>query len=272
MIHLNQDSMKQDLNLRQDRTVMQEEIRPEVSVILPVYNESRTLPGVLQGIFGLHPSMEVIVVANGSTDGTRKLAEDMGATVLWYPEPLGHDVGRSIGASYAKGNVLLFMDGDIVIPSKELVPFIKAVSSGVDIALNKYKGPTHQHRVHDVVLAKHALSVIMSRPDLLGTSMTAIPHALSRKAIETLGTECLSVPPKALALAVLKGLKVEPVHYVRVGSNNPRKHRENGPNPLTGLIIGDHLEALHEWIKHTDMRGGFRDGFTDRMRQRHLVR
>ncbi|MDT2197099.1 glycosyltransferase [Paenibacillus larvae] len=263
---MNQGGMKQDLDLLQD--VMQEEFRPEVSVILPVYNESRTLPGVLQGIFGLHPSMEVIVVANGSTDGTRKLAEDMGATVLWYPEPLGHDVGRSVGASYAKGNVLLFIDGDIVIPSKELVPFIKAVFSGVDIALNKYKGLTHQHRVHDVVLAKHALSIVMSRQDLLGTSMTAIPHALSRRAVETLGTECLAVPPKALALAVLKGLRVEPVHYVRVGANNPRRRREHGPDPLTGLIVGDHLEALHEWIKYTDMRGGF----TDHMRQRHLVR
>ncbi|MDT2242856.1 hypothetical protein P7H22_24500 [Paenibacillus larvae] len=44
---MNQGGMKQDLDLQQD--VMQEEFRPEVSVILPVYNESRTLPGVLQG-------------------------------------------------------------------------------------------------------------------------------------------------------------------------------------------------------------------------------
>ncbi|WOC08562.1 hypothetical protein P8T86_23305 [Paenibacillus larvae] len=50
---MNQGGMKQDLDLQQD--VMQEEFRPEVSVILPVYNESRTLPGVLQGDFWVAP-------------------------------------------------------------------------------------------------------------------------------------------------------------------------------------------------------------------------
>ncbi|MDT2261569.1 hypothetical protein P7H06_21605 [Paenibacillus larvae] len=47
---MNQGGMKQDLDLQQD--VMQEEFRPEVSVILPVYNESRTLPGVCRGFLG----------------------------------------------------------------------------------------------------------------------------------------------------------------------------------------------------------------------------
>ncbi|MVO97950.1 glycosyltransferase family 2 protein [Paenibacillus lutrae] len=222
---------------------------PKVSVIIPVYNERRRLAAVIREAYRAHSSIEVIVVINGSTDGSRRLAEKMGARIISYADPLGHDVGRAVGARAALGDIVLFTDGDIVIPAGKLAAFIHAVESGVDVAMNTYIGPSKRSAVHRVILAKHALTAFMQRPDLSGTSLTTIPHALSRRALDAIGTEVLAVPPKALAAAVRSGLLVKAVEYVAVGAKNPLRRKGAGRDPVGDLIVGDHLEALHYWLE-----------------------
>ncbi|CAM3429246.1 glycosyltransferase family 2 protein [Marinicrinis lubricantis] len=228
---------------------------PLVSVIIPVMNESRTIGRVIRESWKVDPETEVIVVVNGSKDRTRHIAERSGARVIYYEEALGHDIGRSIGAAHAKGDILLFVDGDIVIPSSELKPFVDAIKQGFDVALNEYRGPVRKQAVHSVVLAKHSLNVLCSRPDLGGSSMTTIPHALHRKAMVRIGAEKLAVPPLAQAAAIAYKLNVAAVHYVSVGRENPRKRKHLRPDPLERLIVGDHLEAIHWYLENTDSRG-----------------
>lgn len=241
-----------------------------VSVIIPVMNERSTLTGVLQEARQLtSPPPEIIVVANGSTDGSDKLAHSLGVRVIYYKEPLGHDVGRSIGAKYASGDILLFLDGDMRIRALELKPYIEAVKKGVDIALNRYSGPTQTKAAHPVVMAKHAFNAAIMRQDLRGASLTAVPHAVSRRALEAIGASALCVPPKAMAAAALRGLRIEAVHHVNVARLNPVRRRGNGgKDPLTELIVGDHIEAIHWYIANTNERGRH----SDLGRLRHLAR
>nr|WP_256208546.1 glycosyltransferase [Paenibacillus sp. CF384] len=242
---------------------------PLVSVIIPVMNERRTIGKVIQEAKKVHSSVEVIVVINGSTDGSAAIAKRKGAKVIPFAEPLGHDVGRSVGAAAASGQVLLFLDGDMIIPASGLKPFVQSVlHGGVDVALNDYSGPTNKSSVHSVVLAKHALNSILRRPDLKGTSMTAVPHAISRSALTRIGADALAIPPLAHAKAVQHGLTVSAVKRINVGKLNlPRKQRER-TNPLELLIVGDHLEAIDWLTKQTDDRGGY----TDMARKRYLAR
>ncbi|MEW9700274.1 glycosyltransferase family 2 protein [Paenibacillus sp. SI8] len=233
--------------------------QPTVSVIIPVYNEARTLAKVIRQAFLVHPRTEVIVVDNGSTDGSKSVAARLGARVISYESPLGHDVGRSLGAMEAKGDVLLFFDADFVVPAKEAKPLIKAVQQGVDVALNKYNGITSTVNVHRVVLAKHALNAILSRTDLLGASMTTIPHAISRKAFHTIGAENLAVPPLAQTIAAERGLHIKAIQLVPVGSRNRVRRRAKAVDPVGDLIIGDHLEAIQWLIQASDERAGLRD-------------
>ena len=241
---------------------------PYLSVIIPVMNERRTIARVIREAKRIHPNTEVIVVVNGSTDGTKKIVAQQRVTVLSYEEPLGHDVGRSIGANAARGKVLLFIDGDMVIPHKQLRPFVQAIASGTDVALNDYSGPTHKRTVHGVVLAKHVLNIMLSRPDLHGTSMTAVPHALSRRALDVIQSPNLSIPPLAHAMAVQRGLHVQAVHHVNVGKLNPSRVRNRNGDPLENLIVGDHLETM-DWLSH---ELGVRGGFTDLTRNREIAR
>jgi glycosyltransferase involved in cell wall biosynthesis len=242
--------------------------QPLVSVIIPAANERRTIRGVIREASRVHPSSEVIVVANGSTDGTLEIASHCGARVVSYSHSLGHDVGRAIGAKMARGQVLLFTDADFVISGKELKPFVSAVLKGADIALNRYQGPTGKSKVHSVILSKHALNIAVARPDLSGSSMTAIPHAISRRALEAVGADTLTVPPLALAKAILYGLNVRAVEYVDVGRRNRRRRQRQRSNPLEALIVGDHLEAMNWVIEQTNERAGMTDNNRDRKRVR----
>ncbi|GAB6991518.1 glycosyltransferase family 2 protein [Paenibacillus pini] len=240
---------------------------PVVSIIIPAMNEERTIADVIKQARLVHSEQEVIVVANGCTDRTATIAASMGATVIWHEQALGHDVGRTVGTQAAKGSVLLYLDGDMRIAAKHLRPFVNAVLSGTDVALNRYSGPVQQTKAHPVVLAKHVLNTMLARSDLKGASMTAVPHALSRHAVDTLGAECLSVPPVALAKATTSGLIIETVHEVSVGRMNRKRRKLGEIDPLQPLVIQDHLQAL-QWVIS---QNGPRCGYTDLGRQRNRV-
>lgn len=240
---------------------------PKVSVIIPVKNEARTIARVINQARKVHKRTEVIVVANGSKDGSKELAKRMGARVISYRQAIGHDVGRAIGARKARGDILLFTDGDIVIPASKLRKLVKAVSRGTDIALNKYMGRIKRKKIHSVVLVKYALNTFLARPSLKGTSLTTIPHAMSRKALMRIGSSMLAIPPRAQSAAIAAGLKMKAVTYIDVGRSNPRRRHNSGSNQMKNMIIGDHIEAIYDYIRRTNKRG-YR---TDMGRKRSLL-
>lgn len=239
-----------------------------VSVIIPAMNEARTIAGAVAGARAIGSNCEVIVIVNGSTDATAELARAAGARVAVYAEPLGHDAGRRAGAEMAGGDILLFTDGDLVLAASDLLPYVRAVEQGADIALNRYSGPGNTVRPHPVVLSKYGLNMLLQRPDLEGCSMTAVPHAISRKALQMLGAGLLARPPLAHARAVVEGLRMEAPHRVEVGKLNAPRRKREGEDPLTRLIVEDHLEAVSYVLRAR----GARAGYTDGTRRRGMVR
>ncbi|WP_458123947.1 glycosyltransferase family 2 protein [Paenibacillus sp. Z3-2] len=243
--------------------------RPMLSVIIPAMNEEKTIGAVVREALRISRDAEVLVIVNGSTDGTANAAQRAGARVLTFAEALGHDGGRKVGAAAARGQVLLFTDADIAIPAEHLAPYVQAVLKGTDVALNDYHGPITRSPVHPVVEAKHMLNSILARSDLRGASMTAIPHALSRHGLDVIGISSLEVPPLAQAKAVIGGLQVRAVHHVPVGRMNAiRIKKRTGPDPLSQVVLNDHLAAIR-WI--TDTLGP-RGGYSDLHRVRSLAR
>lgn len=88
---------------------------PKLSIIIPCKNEEAQIPKLLASIKRqTFTDYEVIVADAHSDDGTKKVAEEYGATVIegGMPGP-----GRNRGALHAKGEYLLFLDADVELSS-----------------------------------------------------------------------------------------------------------------------------------------------------------
>lgn len=225
-------------------------LQGSASAVVCACNEEESLNLVLKELEKL-PLTNIIVILNGCHDNSYKVARSHeGTTIVHYDQRLGHDVGRSIGAGITKTDIVLFTDGDIVIPAQELAPFLYAVDGGVDVALNNLTPflPAFGYQ-DEVTRSKSFLNMVLRHPELHADSLTAVPHALSKRCISGIGLSSLMVPPKAQALAVAQGYRAASVHSVDVISKN-RSHASNRGkhNVVADMIMGDHAEALHELI------------------------
>lgn len=85
-----------------------------ISIIIPTFNEEDYLPQLLRSLRKqTFRDYEIIVSDNHSTDNTRTIALEMGATVVDGGLPA---CGRNNGARIAKADWLLFLDADVVLP------------------------------------------------------------------------------------------------------------------------------------------------------------
>ena len=100
---------------------------PEISVIIPAYNEALTIAGIVFKIKELYPDYEIIVVNDGSTDDTADLAKDAGAHVHSHPYNIGNGAAIKSGIRIANGNILVFMDGDNQHNPEDIVNLLKYI-------------------------------------------------------------------------------------------------------------------------------------------------
>src|SRR6185437_14761953 len=95
-----------------------------LSVVLPVYNEEGTLKTVLKQIKTVNV-LEIIVIANGCTDASVKIAKEEGCMVKVVEKRLSPHEARMEGAKAGKGDAVLFVDGDIILSASEIERFVQ---------------------------------------------------------------------------------------------------------------------------------------------------
>jgi hypothetical protein len=242
----------------------------KVAVILSVINEGRTISQILDQLQRL-PLEEIIVVVNGSKDGTFTILRNHPTKpiIIHYESALGYDIGRAIGAKASQADILVFIDGDMIIRSEQILPYVHAVELGADIALNDLTPymPGFNRR-DSISIIKEFLNRSLGRADLKANSLTAVPHALSRKACEVIGYSSFAIPPMAQVIAIQQGLKVIAPYGVNVFQKNKIKALNTGVgNVVEQMIIGDNLEALYTAMKLQ----GERLRMPDMLRQRQMI-
>ena len=85
----------------------------DISIIIPVFNEAQNLGPLLQRLRSVQlPSAEIIVVDDGSTDGSAEVALESGAAVISHPYNIGNGAAVKSGIRAARGKFLVLMDGD----------------------------------------------------------------------------------------------------------------------------------------------------------------
>ncbi|MGH7230552.1 MAG: glycosyltransferase [Nitrospiraceae bacterium] len=93
--------------------------KPEIAVVIPVYNGGMPFHRCLKSVINADPSpAAVVVVADGDTDGSRVVAEQFGARVMTHIEPGGPAVARNAGTrAVRKDDIIFFVDADVAIKS-----------------------------------------------------------------------------------------------------------------------------------------------------------
>jgi len=104
----------------------------EVSVIIAAYNEAECIGECLTSLRSqTHPSCEVIVVDDGSTDRTPEIARELGFRVL-DGKHAGPGVARNSAVPHASGEVLVFVDADMSFHSEFIERLVEPINrSGV---------------------------------------------------------------------------------------------------------------------------------------------
>jgi glycosyltransferase involved in cell wall biosynthesis len=136
---------------------------PSLSVIVPVYNGGKEFRACLEAICTSDSSdIELIVVDDGSTDDSAETARGFGATILTTSGRRGPAHARNLGANHARGELLLFLDADViahpdtigrVIAAFQADPQLDALVGSYDDSpaypdfLSQYKNLMH-HFVH----------------------------------------------------------------------------------------------------------------------------
>jgi len=135
----------------------------KVSVIIPVHNGGENFRKCLSSlsVSDAHP-LEIIVVADGDSDGSWRIAEDFKTEILKIPKPGGPARARNLGALKARGDILFFVDADVTLEKDAVSRVVDAFELDRDLAaifgsyddepletnfLSQYKNLFH-HYVH----------------------------------------------------------------------------------------------------------------------------
>jgi len=99
----------------------------QVSVVIPAYNEEGAIGAVVRAVSAGAPWHEVLVVDDGSSDGTAAAAEEAGARVIRHPYNKGNGAAVKTGIREAAGAVVLLLDADGQHPPETALTLVEAV-------------------------------------------------------------------------------------------------------------------------------------------------
>ena len=105
----------------------------KVSVVIPTLNEEKNLDILLKELNNLKLINEIIIVDGYSTDKTIQEANKFGCKVIF--DNIGKGSAIRAGINIAKGDIVICMDADLSMRSKEIFLLIAGIQAGYDICM-----------------------------------------------------------------------------------------------------------------------------------------
>lgn len=133
-----------------------------LSVVIPAYNEEESLPTLVERLVQTfeenHLTGEIIVVDDGSTDGTRKISEEMcerhrRVKVIRHKRRMGKTAALQTGFGNSTGDIIVIIDADLQYAPEDLPKLLARIEQGYDV-VNGWR----KHR-NDSILKKIPSSI-----------------------------------------------------------------------------------------------------------------
>jgi dolichyl-phosphate beta-glucosyltransferase len=207
------------------------ESSPALSIVIPAYNEEQRLPRTIEQIEryleGRKISYELIIVDDGSTDGTRQVmdaAAQRNNRIRLEALPANRGKGRALaaGVAVARGDEVLVTDADLSTPIEELEKLDAALKAGADVAIGSraVKGSQIEipQPVYRVLMGK-VFNLIVQVVLLPGIWDTQCGFKLFRADVAHpvfagLTTDGFGYDPEVLYMAKRRGMKIVEVPVV----------------------------------------------------------
>jgi glycosyltransferase involved in cell wall biosynthesis len=185
--------------------------RSVISVIVPAYNEEKTIGHVLSDLISVMDNLkmpyEIIVVDDGSTDETRRIASSYKASVLLNETNRGKGYALRNGFSQAQGDIIVTMDADGAHSPKEIPELIYPLFNGVDIVAGSRllgRGMDSTSRLNRLGNFLFNITIMVLTRTLVTDSQTGF-RAFKRKVLQEISLESLGYEIETEI--TIKGLK-----------------------------------------------------------------
>ena len=115
-----------------------------LSIIIPAFNEEQGISNVLEHLSTIPLECEVIVVDDGSTDQTARVAQEHGARVIRHPANGGYGHSLKTGIQSASHEFVAIADADGTYPLEELPGMMKKMEEGFDMVVGARHGAAYR--------------------------------------------------------------------------------------------------------------------------------
>lgn len=107
----------------------------DFSIVIPAKNEEQGLARLLPGLRDSYPDTRIIVVDDGSTDGTVAQCQNYGVEVISHPYPKGNGAAIKTGVRAVRSDYIVFLDGDGQHSAVDIERLLLKLEEGYDMVV-----------------------------------------------------------------------------------------------------------------------------------------
>jgi glycosyltransferase involved in cell wall biosynthesis len=222
----------------------------KLSVIIPVYNEFESIRTILQRVQDSKLAHEIIVVDDGSKDGTRDILKQLDGKrrvrVILHEKNQGKGAAVRTGMSAAKGDVLLIQDADLEYDPRDYPDLLQPIQEGLaDVVYgSRFLGKAHRVTMFWHMVANKSLTLMTNiLYDTILTDMETGYKVFRREVIEgmTIRSNSFNFEPEFTAKILKRKRRIfeVPIRF------NPRDYSEGKK-----IKLHDAFEAVWTLIKY----------------------
>jgi glycosyltransferase involved in cell wall biosynthesis len=165
-------------------------VRPRLSVVMPCYNERETIREIVKLVLEAPFEKELIIIDDGSDDGTREIIEELATThsevrAILQPRNRGKGAALSLGFAQARHEIVLIQDSDLEYDPNDYPALIAPIVSGrADVVFGtRFSAGTHRVLLFWHRVANRALTTLSNMTTNLNLTDMEVGYKVFRREI-----------------------------------------------------------------------------------------